>query len=106
MFNLCASLQSIPALSTASITTTTGQDFTSFAQGCTSCDRIEMIFARTVNISSCQLSQTALVEIFNNLVDRSATTSANINITGNWGASALTSPERDIALNKNWTITG
>jgi surface protein len=110
MFNIfqsCQSLNSIPALSTASITTTSGSDFgTSFATACNSLNRIQIAFARQVSITNCQLSKTALVEIFTNLVDRSATTAANINITGNWGATALSVGDRDIALNKNWTITG
>lgn len=108
MFNACASLTSIPALSTAAITTTTGSDFTNFANVSTSLSRIEIIFARTVNISNCQLSRDALVEIFNNLVDRTLTTAANINISGNWGAAAggLSARDRAIATLKNWTITG
>jgi hypothetical protein len=65
-----------------------------------------MVFARTVAFNNCQLSRDALVEIFTNLVDRSATTSANINITGNWGATALSTDDRNIATNKNWVITG
>jgi hypothetical protein len=65
-----------------------------------------MAFNQTVVLTNCQLSRTALVEIFTNLVDRSATTSANINISGNWGATALTAGERAIATAKNWTITG
>ena len=48
----------------------------------------------------------ALVEIFTNLTNRTATTSATIDITGNWGSSALTSADRAIATNKNWVITG
>jgi len=106
MFRSCISLNSIPALSTASITTTSGTDFTEFATTCNSLNRCQMIFARTVAINTCQLSRDALVEIFTNLVDRSATTAANINISGNWGASALSTTDRDIALNKNFTITG
>jgi surface protein len=108
MFNGCNSLQSIPALSTAAITTTTGTDFTLFSNGCFSLDRCEMVFARTVNLLNGQLSRDALVEIFNNLVDRTSTTAANININNNWGALAggLSLIDRDIALDKNWTITG
>ena len=105
MFINCTNLQSIPALSTAAITTSAGTDFTNFAAGAFPVDRIQMIFARTVNISSCQLSRTAIVEVFNNLVNRSATTSANINVSSNWGASALTAGDRAIATGKNWTIT-
>jgi hypothetical protein len=106
MFSSCISLNSIPALSTASITTTSGTDFGNFAISSNSLNRCQMVFSRQVSFSNCQLSQTALVEIFNNLVDRSATTSANINITGNWGATALSTADRNIATNKNWTITG
>ena len=106
MFGTCSSLNSIPALSTAAITTTTGSDFGLFTFNCNSLNRIEMIFARQVDIRNGQLSRDALVEIFTNLVNRTSTTSANINITGNWGASALSTVDRNIALNKNWTITG
>jgi hypothetical protein len=101
MFNGCQSLQEIPALDTLDVT-----NMVNFAVGCNSLDRTDIICPVSVTFSNCQLSQAELVNIFNNLVDRSATTAANINITGNWGASALTTAERDIALNKNWTITG
>ncbi len=106
MFLSCASLNYIPALSTTSITATSGTDFGIIFQNCNSLNRCEMIFARTVSLSNCQLSQTALVEVFNNLVDRTATTSATITISGNWGASALTAGERAIATGKNWVIVG
>jgi surface protein len=103
----CASLNALPVFSTASITTTAGSDFGStFAQNCNSLDRCQMVFARTVGFASCQLGVTALVEIFTNLVDRSATTSATITITANWGAALLTAGQRDIAISKNWLITG
>jgi surface protein len=100
--NSSSSLKELPALSTSAV----NADFVNFCISASSLMRIQMIFGRTVNLSNCQLSQTALVEIFNNLVDRSSTTSANINITGNWGATALTVGERAIATGKNWTITG
>jgi surface protein len=107
MFAGCQSLNSIPALSTSSITTSSGTDFgVNFASACNSLNRCEMVFARTVSFQNCQLSRDAIVEIFNNLVDRTLTTSATITITGNWGASALTAGERAIATAKNWTITG
>jgi len=106
MFFQCQSLQSIPALSTASITTT-GNDFTvNFASGANSLDRCQMVFARTVGFPNCQLGVDALVEIFTNLVDRSATTSATITITNNWGAALLSVAQRNIAISKNWLITG
>ena len=105
MFINCTNLQNIPLLSTAAVTTSSGTDFTNFAAGAFPVDRVQMSFARTVNISSCQLSRTAIVEVFNNLVTRVGTTSANINVAGNWGVSALTAGDRAIATNKNWTIS-
>jgi len=104
--DIFGSLNSIPALSTASITPSAGTDFSNFANNSNSLNRCQMVFARTVSFSNCQLSRDALVEIFTNLVDRTSTTSANIDITNNWGATALSTADRDIALNKNWTITG
>jgi surface protein len=105
LFLGCFSLNSIPALSTASITTSSGSDFGAFfASGCVSLNRCQMVFARTVSFASCQLSRDAIVEIFNNLVDRSATTSATITITGNWGVTALSAGDLLIATNKNWVV--
>lgn len=101
MMQGCVSLNYIPALSTALMVT-----YSNFSESCRSLNKIEMAFNQTVSISNCQLSRTALVEIFTNLVDRTLTTSANINISGNWGSSALTAGERLIATAKNWTITG
>ena len=102
MFQNCVSLNFIPAFITTAITS----DFTAFANACNSLNRITMGFNRTVTLQNCQLSKDALVEIFTNLTNRTATTSATIDITGNWGASALTSADRAIATNKNWVITG
>ena len=102
MFQTCPSLNFIPAFITTAVTS----DFTSFANGSNSINRILMSFNRTVALQNCQLSKDALVEIFTNLTNRTATTSATIDITGNWGASALTSADRAIATNKNWVITG
>lgn len=102
MFNNCYSLNFIPAF----ITTAVNTDFTVFANNCSSLNRILMSFNRTVTLQYCQLSKDALVEIFTNLTNRTATTSATIDITGNWGASALTAADRLIATNKNWVITG
>jgi surface protein len=107
MFRNCRSLQSMPAISTASITTTTGTDFgANFSENNRTLARCEMVFARTVGFANSGLGAPALVEIFTNLVDRSATTAATITITGNWGAPLLTAGERAIATGKNWTITG
>ena len=102
MFQSCFSLNFIPAFITTAVTT----DFTAFANACNSLNRILMSFNRTVTLQNCQLSKDALVEIFTNLTNRTATTSATIDITGNWGASALTSADRLIATNKNYIIIG
>ena len=102
MFQNCTSLNFMPAFITTSITS----DFTTFANGCNSLNRILMSFNRTVALQNCQLSKDALVEIFTNLTNRTSTASATIDITGNWGSSALTSADRAIATNKNWIITG
>jgi len=126
MFQNCNSLQSVPLFNTAKVTNmdncfgscqslnsipsftfTVNPSFGGFfANGSSSLNRCQISFFNSVNLSTCQLSQTALVEIFTNLVDRTLTTAANINITGNWGASALSVGDRLIATAKNWTITG
>ena len=101
MFQNCGSLNFIPSFNTTLVT-----NFTAFANGCNSLDRCTTIFRNSVGLQNCQLSKDALVEIFTNLTDRTSTTSATIDITGNWGATALTSADRLIATNKNYTITG
>ena len=101
MFQYCASLNFIPNFNTALVT-----NFTTFANGCASLDRCTTIFRNSVGLQYCQLSKDALVKVFTNLIDRTSTTSATIDITGNWGATALTSADRLIATNKNWTIIG
>jgi hypothetical protein len=107
MFINCGRLFLLPALSTAAITTSAGTDYgVNFALSNSSLRRCEMVFARTVGFANSALDVTALVEIFTNLVDRSATTSATITITNSKGAAALTAGDRLIATSKNWTITG
>ena len=101
MFQGCYSLNFIPNFNTALVTS-----FTNFANGCNSLYRCTTIFRNSVGLQNCQLSKDALVEIFTNLIDRTSTTSATIDITGNWGATALTSADRLIATNKKWTIVG
>jgi hypothetical protein len=56
-----------------------------------------------IDISYTNLSQAALVQVFNDLP---TLTSKTINITDATGAAALTGPERAIATGKGWTITG
>ena len=102
MFQNCVSLNFIPAFITTAVTS----DFTIFANGSASINRILISFNRTVALQNCHLSKDALVEIFTNLVNRTSTTSATIDITGNWGASALSAADRLIATNKNYVIIG
>jgi len=85
MFSSANSLNAIPALSTAAITPTIGLDFTGFASNALSLNSCKMEFARAVSFSTCQLSQTAIEEIFTNLKNRGATTIATISVSGNWG---------------------
>jgi surface protein len=102
MFENCHTIKEIPAFNTSSNNNTFGN----FARLCKSLTLTNMVFNRTVSFNFSQLSKDALVNIFNNLTDLTSLTTQNINISGTWGASALTSTDRDIALNKNWTITG
>jgi surface protein len=101
MFSGCASLQQIPTFITTNVT-----NISDFAINCFSMSKTDIICRTSVHFNGCQLSQAQLVNIFNNLLDRTLLASANINITGNYGAAALTVPERAIATGKNWTITG
>jgi surface protein len=101
MFNNCFSIQYIPAFNTSSIT-----NIINTFNNCFSLDRTDIVCRVSVEFLNCQLSQAELVNIFNNLLDITSLSSQNINISGNWGATALTTTERDIALDKNWTITG
>jgi hypothetical protein len=50
-----------------------------------------------------RLGAVELVEIFNNLA---TVVGQTITISGNWGASLLTAPERAIATGKGWVLVG
>jgi len=105
MFTSCFSLINIPALSTAAVTPSAGEDFaTFFAVNNYSLARCEMVFARNVGFQNSGLSRTAIVEIFNNLADRTATTSATISLSGNFGVASLTAGDLLIATSKNWVV--
>jgi hypothetical protein len=93
------SLISLPALNVAA-----GTAFTSFCGGCVSLSRSQITgTSRTISYANMRLGQAELVEIFNNLA---TVVGQTITISGNWGAALLTAPERAIALNKGWTISG
>jgi surface protein len=101
MFFNCTGIQEVPALDTTSATSQ-GNQFLY----CNSLAHTDIICRKSVRFDNCLLSKDELVNIFNNLIDLTALPAQNIRISGCWGASALTTTDRDIALNKNWTITG
>lgn len=101
MFSSCYSLPKVPALDTTSVVSQTNQFLF-----CYSLAKTDIVCRKSVRFDRALLSQSELVNIFNNLIDLTGLTSQNINITNCWGASALTAAERQIATNKNWTITG
>lgn len=57
----------------------------------------------SIDISNNALGPLALEETFTSLGTAAAKT---ITITGNWGAALLTQAQRDIAINKGWSIVG
>jgi hypothetical protein len=109
MFQSNRSLRKLPDFNTQNQTTfPTGTNFIPNGFNLT---WIETKFRNSVNISQCQLGTLAVVYIFTNLFDRTSLPAANINITGNPAARSpanggLSTSDRNIALNKNWTITG
>jgi hypothetical protein len=101
MFRECYSLQTVPPLNTTSTNNQANQFYY-----CYSLAKTDIVCRKSVSFQRALLSQSELVNIFNNLIDLTGLTSQNINITQCWGASALTAGERQIATDKNWTITG
>jgi len=60
-----------------------------------------------IDIRYCSLDRTAIVEMFNSLPNAVGTTAAAkvITLTGNPGVATLTTAERNIAINKGWSLT-
>jgi hypothetical protein len=99
MFGYCSSLITIPRLDMSS-----GTDFGYLFYVSSLLKRFEATGVKvSISFASCNLSRSALVEIFNNLA---TVTGQTITITGNPGASLLTADDRSIATNKGWTISG
>lgn len=82
---------------------TSATNTNNIVKGCNSLRWCDTSFKTSVSFEGCALSQQALVHIFNNL---QVVVGQTINITGCWGASALTPTERAIATGKGWTIIG
>lgn len=99
-FRACVSLNTIPNLNTSGATNMSDMFTLS-----SSFDRTDIICRVSVSFINCQLSRDEIVNIFNNLLDRTSLASANINVSGNWGASVLTAGDIAIATAKNWTVT-
>ena len=97
MFYNCYSLQSVPLFDTSQVTT--------MASMFNSCSSLQSVKAQNIkvsmSVSGCMLSTNAIVEIFNNLV---AIAGQTITVSSNWGYSALTTTDREIATNKGWVI--
>ena len=55
----------------------------------------------SIDYASCNMSEPALVDIFNGLV---AAVGQTISVAGNWGSPGLTAPDLLIAINKGWTV--
>jgi len=60
----------------------------------------------SIAFNNTQMDVDGIVEVFNDLRDRTSESVGTINIQNSYGASRLSSQQRAIAQNKNWTITG
>ena len=86
MFQSCASLQSVPLFNTSAVTSS----MSAMLQGCNTLNDCPIIIRRTCDITFTQLNQSALQNVFNNLI--TVTTAQTLTITSSWGASgAVTS---------------
>jgi hypothetical protein len=69
---------------------------------CNSLAKAKLIGTKyNISYANCKLSANELVEIFNGLA---TVVGQTITISGNWGASLLTQQQKDIAINKGWSI--
>ena len=99
MFTSCLSLTSVPALVTTAVASS--GNFSNIFSGCPSLSRIKAKdFRFTFSVISCNLSSTALNEIYTNLPTVSGQT---ITVSGNYGTDG---DDPTIATAKGWTVTG
>ena len=98
MFYNCSSLTSIPALDTSKVT-----NMTYMFYNCSSLTEIHMTgMSVDFNISaSTQFTESALVEILNNLATVTSTRTLTM---GSTNLAKLTDDEKAIATNKGWTL--
>jgi hypothetical protein len=98
MFYCCSSLQTIPLLDTSK-----GTNFASMIAYSYKISKAAFTGTKySISYASCTLSRQAIVDIFNALGTASSQT---ITLTGNYGASSLTTEDKAIATAKGWTIT-
>lgn len=120
MFYNCASLLTIPLIDTSAATNTSNMFYscgaltqlpalvmngaatnTNMFYGCYSLSRVKTTgFSYTFSVANCQLSATALNELYTSL---STVTSQTITVSGNYGTAA---DDPTIATAKGWTVTG
>ena len=98
MFTNCSSLTTIPALDTSNVT-----DMGNMFYNCYSLTEIHMTGMRAnFSISSStQFTESALVEILNNLATVTSTRTLTM---GSTNLAKLTDEEKAIATNKGWTL--
>ena len=100
MFYQCGTLAELPYFNTSLVTT-----FSSIFYNCNTLSKAVFQGTKeTISYANCRLSKQAIVDIFNGLA--SGVTGKTITISGNWGTQYLTQTDRDIAINKGWTISG
>ena len=100
MFRYCYALTSVPALDASKVT-----NFNTVFDGCSALTEIKMTGMKvSFKISaSTKFSEAALVEIIGNLADLTGQTTQTLTM-GATNLAKLTQAEKDIALNKNWTL--
>ena len=100
MFTGCSSLQSIPPMNTAGVTSAAG--FSTFIAGCSSLARVQATDQRfSFSVANSKLSAAALNELFTGLP---TVTSQTVTVTGNYGISEA-GYDPTIATAKGWTVT-
>jgi len=100
MFNGCNSLHSVPALNI--ISCSSAANIASIFGGCNSLISAPLSgSAFTISYLNTRMSESELVNVFNNLA---TTTGQTITVTGTPGSSLLTTGEKAIATEKGWTL--
>jgi hypothetical protein len=101
MFQNCNSLQSIPQLDTATVSS--AANIGNFTLNCRSLAKGRTNGIRfAISYNGCKLSRAALVDIFNGL--GTASGSQTIDVRNNFGTASLDAADKLIAENKGWTV--